>query len=180
MTIGEVLKANIGKEVRIGFGSCFVYCDTVTDKTFKELCNISGRYFELFEETRYRARMNVKTLEESGENAYVERYLKMQRENKARAIQEARAFRRPVYFNEKPRKYFIEQYKKELQNANALYKRADKAINKFVPFLDADATEVYSSITDFATIIISKDNPRVIGQYWSSDEYRRKIKVVEL
>ena len=46
MNIEKALSENMGRQVKIGFGSSFVYCDTVTKETFDVIESLSNEYLE--------------------------------------------------------------------------------------------------------------------------------------
>lgn len=174
MKISDFLEEHKGEYVKIGFGSCFVYCDKITDKTPKALTILSENYLEQFKATREEADNRIANYLSEGRANYVERRMSSQRSEYKRFQIEARVLNRPFKFKRISEEGFGRMYDQYLNDAEQLRKKAEKSILKFVPFLDAEIAEIYPSISEPATIIISKNNRRVNGRYWTVKEYREQ------
>ena len=174
MTIKEFLDENKGINVKIGFGSCFVYCGTITPETSERLETYSDYYLEQFKNTRSEADTRIENYLTEGRARYIERRMIAQNSEYNRLRIESRAFNRPFKFKRVPAEDFGLMYDKYLNEAEQMRKRAEKSILRFVPFLDAEISEIYPSITEPALIVISKNNRRVNGRFWTIKEYREE------
>ena len=174
MTIREYLKDHSGEYVKIGFGSAFVYCDKITAETPKKLEELTEVYLEQFYATREEASNRIENYLSEGRNRYIERRMIAQRSEYNHLRIEAKVFNRPFKYKKISSAEFGRMYDQYLNDAEKMRKKAERAILKFVPFLDAEVTELYNSLTEPAMIILSKDNRRVNGRYWTVKEYREE------
>ena len=160
MTVREVVSANVGRQIKLGFGSSFVYCNLIDESSEKEIAIISGMYLENFKSnlTVYSGRLEQ--LKQKGEEKYVAEQL----EKKIREY--------PRCNIEHFRKVFTEQYYESIDRNEALVVSIKWSIKNFVPFLDANVEETYESEDEDALIAISSDNKKVVGSFWSCGEYR--------
>ena len=165
MNIEKALSENMGRQVKIGFGSSFVYCDTVTKETFDVIESLSNEYLEKMKSILKTSKSRIKSLIAKGEENFIQ-------ENISKNLQEGDKVHHDWDWWE------CEYYRKIGCIANHI-DRLKRSIEMFCPFLEAKVYETYPSIDEDAIIIISKANPCVVGEYWTCDEYRRGIKTGE-
>lgn len=161
MTVRELLSANVGRQIKLGFGSSFVYCDMIDQYSEKDISIISGMYLKNFKSslTVYSGRLDL--LKEKGEEKYVSEQLR-------KKIREY-----PRCNVEHFQKVFKEQYYETIERTEALVESIKTSIKDFVPFLDSSIAETYESEDEDALIAISSDNKKVVGSFWSCEEYRK-------
>lgn len=174
MTIREFLDLHSGEYVKIGFGSCFVYCDRITPETSKKLEIISENYLNQFKDTRLEADNRIQNYLSEGRAKYIERRTIAQNSVYNRLKIEAKTFNKPFKFKRITPEEYGKMYDQCLKDAEQMRKRAERDILEFVPFLDAEISEIYPSITESALIVLSKNNRHVNGRFWTVKEYKKE------
>lgn len=162
MTVRELLSANVGRQIKLGFGSSFVYCDMIGEKSEEEIEIISGIYLENFKTNLRIAEGRLEQLKKKGESKWVAEMLE-------RKIKE-----HPKCDVEHSKKVFKEQYHESITRGEALIASLSRSIKNYIPFLDANVLETYESQDEDALIAISSDNRKVVGSFWTCDEYRER------
>ena len=160
MTVREVISANVGRQIKLGFGSSFVYCDTISEKTEAEIAIISDLHLNQFSNNLKTAEIRLAAHKAKGERKYVSEMLAKEKRESPRCNEEHFA------------KVFKELYYEIIERYEAMIVSINQAIDDFVPFLDADVLETYESQDEDALICKSGDNKRVNGSFWSCSEYR--------
>lgn len=160
MTVREVISANVGRQIKLGFGSSFVYCDTISEKTEGEIAIISGLHLKQFENNLETAEIRLAAHKAKGERKYVSEMVTKHLREYPKSNEEHFA------------KVFKLQFYEIIERYEAMIVSIHQAIDDFVPFLDADVLETYESQDEDALICKSGDNKRVNGSFWSCSEYR--------
>ena len=175
MKIKDFLKEHEGEYVKIGFGSAFVFCDRITPETEKILQGISTEYLIQYHASRVECENRIRNYQTKGREKYIEERLIQQNSEYNHLRIEARIFNRPFKYVKKPPEFFGNLYDKYIKDNQSQLKRAEKAIMKFVPFPEAEISEIYLATTEPAAIIISKENRSVSGRYWTIREYKESL-----
>lgn len=160
MTVREVVSANVGRQIKLGFGSSFVYCDTISEKTEGEIAIISDLHLKQFGNNLKTAEIRLAAHKAKGEQKYVAEMVAKQKREYPRCNEEHFA------------KVFKLQYHEIIERYEAMIVSIHHAIDDFVSFLDADVLETYESQDEDALICKSGDNKRVNGSFWCCSEYR--------
>lgn len=158
MTIREIISANIGRQIRIGFASSFVYADTASEDTFKEMEIITKHFHDVFNTQLKYLNYALNDLLKKGEEKYVVEMLERQEKEHTKRFEA---------------NYYRQMYRDEIASRKKSIAGYQFAVDNFVPFLDAEVSETLEALDEDALVVISKDNKRVIGAFWFCDEYRR-------
>lgn len=173
MTVEKALSENFGRQIKLGFGSSFVYCDTVSKQSFDDIEEISQQYLTQFRNNLKTAKSRLKYIIEKGEKSFVKE--NMEREQKK--IDEDRRYLKTLKEPHDEEWWSVEYYRK-IGSIAKLIAETKRSIDNFVPFLEAKVFESYESVDEDALIVISKANNRVVGAFWTCDEYRNGIKEI--
>lgn len=173
MTVEKALSENFGRQVKLGFGSSFVYCDTVSKQSFDEIAEISQQYLTQFRNNLKSAKSRLKYIIEKGEESFV-------KENMEKELKKYEEDKENGHKPKEPHdeEYWSVEYYRKIGSIAKLIAETKKSIDMFIPFLEANVKETYESIDEDALIIISNANSRVVGAFWTCDEYRNGIKDV--
>ena len=161
MNIEKALSENMGRQVKIGFGSSFVFCDKVTKETFDVMANLSDEYHERLKSSLKVTLSRFRSMVVKGEEVFIQ-------ENIAK---EDREHVKPHHSWD----WWSLEYFRRIGNIARHIEKLKLSIEKYVPFLEAKVSETYPSDYEDALIIISKDNPCVVGAYWTVEEYKRGV-----
>lgn len=166
MTIEKAIAENMGEQVKIGFGSSFVYCDRVTRETIDIMAKLSDEYLERLKLSLKGTLSRFRGLINKGEETFIQEMIS----------KEDREHVKPHHTWD----WWSLEYYRRIGNVARHIEKLKVSIDKYVPFLEAKVHETYPSIDEDALIIISKDNPCVVGSYWTIDEYRRGLGQIEV
>ena len=72
MNIKEAIKDNVGRQIKLGFGSSFIYCDKVGEDTENEINHISNKYLAEFQRLKERAEKELDSIVKKGLTAMSE------------------------------------------------------------------------------------------------------------
>lgn len=171
MTVEKKLSENFGRQVKLGFGSSYVYCNTVSKQSFDEIKEISDEYLKQFKSNLKQAISRLNLIIQKGEKSFVLENMK----------KEQKKIEEEIEFGRKPKEphdeeFWSVEYYRKIGSISKLIAETKKSIDMFIPFLEANVSETYESVDEDALIIISKANNRVVGAFWTCDEYRNGIK----
>jgi len=180
MKLETALKQNKGKVAKIGAGTAFLYCDTITEDTKDILNQMAAK-----NRSTRSAELNFKT--ERLRN--FEKWWKNERERKMDAFRKAKEQDQEYAKRYKVKPQItktIKAYSKELTQQKLGIKEAlqkyvkyeTKYLANWTRYSFREVKEAYESVDEDAIIIIFEGDE--IGKYWTSKEYRAAHKKEEL
>lgn len=158
MNMREVLPNYVGKHVKIGFnkGSGFIFCGLVDEDILDEITDLQNVYYEKNQIYYDRSKINLKWLENMGEELYVVKKLEYNKK----------------YMRTRNEKHIRREYKRRMTSLKNTCEKLEKNLNTPDIYLNSKFVKEYNSDdpTCKGTVIIIFDGD-VSGDYWFEEEY---------
>ena len=172
MILRDILPDFEGYDIKVGFGSSFVYCDTYTDKTVPEIEFQSESELERMKTRLSTLESQMHLVQKNGFDKYA------QKKYIAECARVDNYNFDPKNVDRAKKKYpdeslFYEKLRVKYGNLKSNIRSLRRRIKEFVPFMDREIEEIYDSCCEPQTkILVGKKNGYVDGDFWDSQEYR--------
>ena len=165
MTLGEAIKVNQGKNIRIGAASGFIYINKCTRSTKNTIERLSNKELERLKDLKEKNKEHKKDFDFIWDYRTRERLKKIIIHKKINRIQ----------------RYIDEEFKKTERDKQKDFEKTEKnikeyteRINNFIPYLKREVIKMYQSdINDDVIIIIQGLET---GESWDEQEYKEGVK----
>lgn len=165
MTLGEAIKVNQGKNIRIGAASAFIYINKCTRYTKNTIERLSNKELERLKD--------LKEKNKEHKQDYIIFWDKRTRERLKKVINDSKTCKIQARLNEEIKRIERDK-KKDFEQTEKNIKEYTERINNFIPYLKREVIKMYQSdINDDVIIIIQGLET---GESWDEQEYKEGVK----
>lgn len=162
MKLNEAIISQMGKKVKIGSGSGFVFIDTIDENTLSEISKISKDYFKRLKEyynQTYTFYENLDSRWNARRKKAYDDYIKKT------ALHEAQ---RPLH---KILEEIDKEKEAEREKTERDLRKTRKKIENYKPFGDGEVKETYDCL--YADLVIIFEGTES-GDFWLEEEYKAR------